>query len=199
MKKCPFCEKELEEDATKCRYCNEMLISEEEVTDLFGLIESGDLAAVEEAVKNGVSPMERGNAGWTPLHFAAQEGQLDIAGYLIREGADVNAANDEQWTPLHLAVQEGDVDMAELLLSHDANPDVRNEDDIAPIDIAIDYNNRYNRLIAMLMPAVEEESAEEEEESGDPGEEVPGHCSSCGNENDVANEFCGHCGARLAG
>lgn len=197
MKKCPFCDKQIEENATKCTYCNEMIVETEEVTDLFSLIEIGDLAAVEEAVKNGANPMEKGNAGWTPLHFAAQEGQLEIAEFLLTQEVDVNAVNDELWTPLHLAVQEGDVDMAELLLSHDANPDIRNEDDIAPIDIAIDYNNKYNRLISMIMPMLEAEIPETDKESGESEEEMPGHCSSCGNENDVADEFCGHCGARL--
>jgi len=33
-------------------------------------------------------------AGWTPLHTAAQKGNTDIVTLLLSEGADVNAKND---------------------------------------------------------------------------------------------------------
>jgi hypothetical protein len=33
-----------------------------------------------------------GNSGYTPLHFASREGQVECVAFLLRSGADVNRA-----------------------------------------------------------------------------------------------------------
>ncbi|XP_031624950.1 vascular endothelial growth factor receptor 1-like [Contarinia nasturtii] len=53
---------------------------------------------------------------WTPLHFAAQSGQLKIAELLIEVWADVNATDINKLTPLHVAAENVASDIAELLI-----------------------------------------------------------------------------------
>src|SRR5260221_5341765 len=59
---------------------------------------------------------------YTPLHFAATYGQLELARVLLAHGADVDDAAPGE-TPLDRAVIMHDVPMASLLLEHGANAD----------------------------------------------------------------------------
>ena len=45
----------------------------------------------------------RNAPGWTALHFAAFEGNLDLVNYLIRHGANVNSVSDDGSSVLSLA------------------------------------------------------------------------------------------------
>ncbi|XP_014165756.1 BRCA1-associated RING domain protein 1 [Geospiza fortis] len=51
----------------------------------------GDLAAVEELLKNGADPNVKDNAGWTPL--AARNGHLAVVELLLLHGASRHAVN----------------------------------------------------------------------------------------------------------
>jgi ankyrin repeat protein len=61
-----------------------------------------------------------GGAG-TPLHKAAQDGQLIVAKFLQENGADINAVSKGGYTPLSLAAQSGNRAMVEFLLRHGAD------------------------------------------------------------------------------
>jgi len=81
-----------------------------EVMDL--LLENG--ADVNSALKG------KDAAGWTALHFAAVNGDLELAEYLVSHGADVNHTSDEGSTALSLARQEKNEDLVKLLKKHGA-------------------------------------------------------------------------------
>lgn len=57
----------------------------------------------------------------TPLHAAAERGDIAVAKFLLENGADVNAPNVRVATPLHIAANQGYLDMARLLLDHGAD------------------------------------------------------------------------------
>jgi ankyrin repeat protein len=60
--------------------------------------------AVQRLLAAGVSADERNEAGETPLHAAADGGQVAVVEALLARGADVNAAEAEQGqTALHYA------------------------------------------------------------------------------------------------
>ena len=61
--------------------------------------------------------------GWTPLHWCADKGHLEIAQALIDAKADVNAKNEEGFTPLHWCAQEGHLDIARAMINAGAEFD----------------------------------------------------------------------------
>jgi ankyrin repeat protein len=74
--------------------------------------------------------------GYTPLHFAAEQGHNEIVELLIANGADVNARNQWGRTPLHQAAN-GHNEIAELLITKGADVNAKIEDGGTPLDMAI--------------------------------------------------------------
>ena len=62
------------------------------------------------------------NAGWTPLHEAANFGHTLLVEFLLRCGAKANAQSIDRETPLHDAALSGHEKICKLLLFYEANP-----------------------------------------------------------------------------
>lgn len=63
--------------------------------------------------------------GFTPLHFAVQDGRLAAVQLLLDAGADIEAENSDGATPLFLAASSPVPNAAEIirfLRAHGANP-----------------------------------------------------------------------------
>ena len=61
------------------------------------------------------------------LSWAAGRNKLELARYLIGQGATVNVENENGQTPLKLACVRGHVDLAELILQHSEDPNYTGE------------------------------------------------------------------------
>ena len=85
-------------------------------------VRSQNKAAVETLLKQGVEVNAPQPDGATPLLWAAQWDDLEMADLLIRAGANVNAANLYGVTPLSMACTNGSAAMIETLLKAGANP-----------------------------------------------------------------------------
>ncbi|OBT90587.1 hypothetical protein VE02_00982 [Pseudogymnoascus sp. 03VT05] len=72
---------------------------------------------IENGADVGDSPSQWG----TPLHAAAERGDIAVAKFLLENGADVNEPNARVATPLHIAANQGHLDMARFLLDNGAN------------------------------------------------------------------------------
>lgn len=59
--------------------------------------------------------------GWTPLHFAAAAGDLEIMNVLLEHHAYIDAGSPSGLTPLMLAAREGMEDAVKLLLEQGAD------------------------------------------------------------------------------
>lgn len=70
------------------------------------------------------------NVGQTPLHVAAQQGNLWAAELLVRRGANVNIQDNHGDTPLHLANTR---EMCNKLLTRGANVSILNHEGANPI------------------------------------------------------------------
>lgn len=65
---------------------------------IFNDIEQGNLARVEDAVKNGLDVNSSGEYGWTLLMHAANSRQLSIVKFLISKGANIDTKDKFSFT-----------------------------------------------------------------------------------------------------
>jgi uncharacterized protein len=76
-------------------------------------------------------PKETG--GFTPLLFAAQQGDIEIARILLQAGADVNESTPEEGTPLVVASASGHEKLGLFLLDQGANPNATDGFGVTPL------------------------------------------------------------------
>lgn len=75
--------------------------------------------------------------GGTALMVAIHVQKLDVAAFLLENGADPNIAIPEDGTtPLHVAVEMGSLDAVKLLCSCGANPQAKNKAGETPLSLA---------------------------------------------------------------
>lgn len=87
----------------------------------------GDIEVIQQHIEAGSDLDVREPAmGSSPLISAAVFGKTDIAGELIKAGADVNLQNNEGSTALHSAAFLCRLEIAEMLLENGANKDLNN-------------------------------------------------------------------------
>ena len=74
--------------------------------------------------------------GWTPLHYAATNGHLEIMSVLLEESAYIDAASPNGTTPLMMAAQYGTPAAVQLLLEAGADPMLKNQQGLRALDFA---------------------------------------------------------------
>ncbi|PYQ77223.1 MAG: hypothetical protein DMG01_15560 [Acidobacteria bacterium] len=82
-----------------------------------------------------------GGGGLTPLIFAAREGDLESAKYLIAGGADVNQTSEYGWTPLLTAANNRHYKLGAYLIEHGADANLANKGGWTPLYLATDNRN----------------------------------------------------------
>jgi ankyrin repeat protein len=84
----------------------------------------GHLAIVKKLLARGAA---LDTPGWTPLIYAATNGQIEVMRYLLDAGADINAVAPNGTTALMMAVRGGHAAAVDLLLSRGADVNKRND------------------------------------------------------------------------
>jgi len=86
-------------------------------------------AVVEELIKHGADVQAGSKTGFTPLMFAAQQGDEESARILLRAGAKPNAAQPKKGlTALMIASAMGNTKAVDVLLDNGADPNLADAD-----------------------------------------------------------------------
>ncbi len=85
-------------------------------------------------------PDKKTDAGWTGLQWAANNGQIEAARYLLDKGAKPDERTDETVdTPFMLAVSQGHVDLAKVLVQYGARWQAKKSDGNTALHLAAMY------------------------------------------------------------
>jgi uncharacterized protein len=95
---------------------------------------------VQQLVEKGA---DVNKPGWTPLHYAATRGHLDIMALLLENHAYIDASSPNGSTPLMMAALYGTPSAVKLLLEAGADPDLKNIQGLTAIDFA-QRDNRHD-------------------------------------------------------
>jgi uncharacterized protein len=77
------------------------------------------------------------SGAFTALHFAARNGNLEVARVLLDAGADINYAHPEHGNALLIAVASGHEELALFLLKSGADPNVKDRWGATPLHFAL--------------------------------------------------------------
>ena len=98
---------------------------------------SGDVATIKALLKNDPTLIgARDSDGSTPLHCATWKGHENVAEFLVKAGADVNAVNQNgHWgtTPLQAAAHANQTKIAQLLLDNGAHAKAKDMEGRTPM------------------------------------------------------------------
>jgi len=79
--------------------------------------------------------------GWTRLHVAVDQDNLDVARMLSRDKAVVNAAARDGKTPLHLAATAGRLELVQILADAGAALDHKDKAGLTPVQLAVRHDH----------------------------------------------------------
>jgi uncharacterized protein len=87
-----------------------------------------NLKTLQRLLDGGADHNLQDDAGYTPLHFAAQERSVEAVRLLLTAGARVDVQDRIGNTPLSIAIAHGhDIDVVKLLIDAGADPHLKND------------------------------------------------------------------------
>jgi len=100
-------------------------------------IDKGNLSVVKKLIEKNPNLINYKDCFEnSPLHIAAQENQVDIAFFLIENGANVNDKEDIGQTPLHVAVTFKNKGIIELLIKNGSDVNAKDNSGDTPLALA---------------------------------------------------------------
>lgn len=83
---------------------------------VFDYAASGDLDQLKPLIEADPQLIEvTGDHDWTPLHYAASNGQNEVVRYLLSKGANPMAVDENSFEPMAIAGQRQHMDTVEIL------------------------------------------------------------------------------------
>ncbi|MCC6145435.1 MAG: ankyrin repeat domain-containing protein, partial [Candidatus Hydrogenedentes bacterium] len=90
---------------------------------------AGAIALVAVACDTAPKPARQDAHGYTEVHHAAMDGDLDAVRKYLSEGISPNITDVDGVTPLHRAARDGNMDLARLLVQYHADVNMRTQED----------------------------------------------------------------------
>jgi ankyrin repeat protein len=97
----------------------------------------------------------RNEKGFTPLHIAAQNNNVQCLQLLIEKKAEIEAPTNENETPLFLSVRHGNYDCVEKLLEKGANTEAQSNGLLTPLFACVkeccQFDKEHENIIQLLL------------------------------------------------
>ena len=102
--------------------------------DLIDTVQKGTLEDIKLLVEQDASVLDQvDSSGWTALFWAAYGGQLEVAQYLVEQGATLDKATNFGITPLSGAAGNGHLEVCRYLLEQGADKEKANDLGLTPL------------------------------------------------------------------
>jgi ankyrin repeat protein len=97
------------------------------MSKLLSALKNGDTISALAIVQQGaiVANETDDEAKWTPLHFAAQLGSVELTTALLKAGANIDAQTSQGFSPLYIATKQQKLEVLKVLISMGANPNLK--------------------------------------------------------------------------
>ena len=102
---------------------------------------NGNIVAVPRDPQPGEKPKKDYYGGFTPLHFAVRQGDMESTRDLVTAGADVNAISADGKEPLGLAIYNGNYEIASFLIDSKADLNHADAEGFTALFWAVDRRN----------------------------------------------------------
>ncbi len=110
----------------------------------------GHLRLAEQLIARGA---DVNKTGWTPLHYAATGGHVDLVQLLLEHHAYIDAESPNGTTPLMMAAHYGTPTVTQLLLEEGADLTLKNQKGLTAYDFA--YANPNKAALALITKALQ--------------------------------------------
>ena len=110
----------------------------------------GDLEKFKALLRDNPDLISNRDAqGYTPLHWAAENGHKDFAEFLLANRSEVYLTNNNEETPLHGAAANGHNEVVKLLLANNAQVNARDKEGNTPLHLVA--ANGHKNVVELLL------------------------------------------------
>jgi uncharacterized protein len=129
------------------------VLSANDESPLMMAVFKGQVELAQQMIAKGA---DVNKTGWTPLHYAATAGQVQLINMLLENHAYIDAESPNKTTPLMMAAHYGTPSAVKLLLEEGADPLLKNDLGLTAIDFAQRANKTDSaEIIAAFLRAKE--------------------------------------------
>lgn len=114
--------------------------------------ESGDLDRLKQLVQEDDDLVNCADCdGYTPLHRACYNNQLETVKFLLSKGAKIRAKTNDDWEPLHSAAKWAHLELSAFLLQNGADVNCSTKSGLTPLHLACEHAKKKRQIIELFL------------------------------------------------